>query len=110
LHIPLPSHSCYTSCPSTILDLIILIILSEHYKLWSSSLCSFLQPPVTSSPFDPNILNTLFSNTLSQCPSLNDRDQASQPYRTAGKIIVLYILLLMFLGSRRDDERICTGW
>jgi hypothetical protein len=27
--------------------LIILIILVEEYKLWSSSLCTFLQPPVT---------------------------------------------------------------
>jgi hypothetical protein len=29
--------------------LIILIMLGEENKLWSSSLCSFLQPPVTSS-------------------------------------------------------------
>jgi hypothetical protein len=34
--------------------LIILIILAEEYKLWSSSLCSFLQFPVTSSLFGPN--------------------------------------------------------
>jgi hypothetical protein len=41
------------------------MILGEEYKLWSSSLCSFLRPPVSSSLFGPNILlNTLFSNTL----------------------------------------------
>jgi hypothetical protein len=75
--------------------LIILIILAEEYILWSSSLCIFLQPPVTSYLFDPNILlSTLFSNTLSLCSSLNVRDQVSHPYRITGKIIVLHSLNL----------------
>jgi hypothetical protein len=64
--------------------LVILIILGEKYKLWISSLCSFLQSPVTSSLFGPNIL----LSTLSLCSSLNVRDQLSHPYRTTGKIIV----------------------
>jgi hypothetical protein len=67
-------HLCYMSCPSYSSDLIILLILGEENKLWSSSLCSFLQPTVTSSLFGPNILlKTLFSNTLSLCSSLNIR-------------------------------------
>jgi hypothetical protein len=52
------------TCPAhlTLFHLIILIILFEVYKLWSLSLCSFLQPPINSSLFGPNILfSTLFS-------------------------------------------------
>jgi hypothetical protein len=66
------------------------LILEEEYKLWSSSLCSFLQSPVTLSLFGPNILlNTLFSNTLSLWSSINVRDQVSHPNKTTGKITIL---------------------
>jgi uncharacterized membrane protein len=74
--------------------LITLTILGEEYKPCSSSLCSFLQPPVTSSLLGPYILlSTLFSNTLNLCSSLKERDKVSHPYKTTGKIIVLYILI-----------------
>jgi hypothetical protein len=47
---------------------------------------------VTSSPFGPNtLLRTLFSTHVSRRSSLNVSDQASHPYKTTGKIIVLYI-------------------
>jgi hypothetical protein len=53
------------------IDFIIWIISEEEYKLWSSTLCGFLQPQIVSSLLRPNILlGTLYSNTLSTCSSL----------------------------------------
>jgi hypothetical protein len=43
------------------------LVFSEAYKLRSSSLCSLLQPPATSSHLGPNILITLFSNNPNVC-------------------------------------------
>jgi len=45
-------------------------------------------------PLGPNILlRTLFSNTPTLCSSHSVRDQVSNQYRTAGKLVVLYILI-----------------
>jgi hypothetical protein len=51
----LPIHA---ACPAhlILLDLIFVIVLSEEWKLWSSSLCNFLQPPIISYLFSPYIL------------------------------------------------------
>jgi len=79
------------TCPAhlTLLDFTTRTILGEEYRSLSSSLCSFLYSPVTSSLLCQNILlNTLFSNTLSLRSSLNVSDQVSHPYKTTGKIII----------------------
>jgi hypothetical protein len=82
-------------------------IFSEEYKSLSSSLCSFLYSRVTSSALVSNIfLGTLFSNTLSLRVSLNVSDHVSNPYKTTGKIIVLYISIVIFWDKKR--ERFCT--
>ena len=83
------------TCPAhlILLDFITRTILGEEYRSFGSLLCNLLHSPVTSSLLGPNILlNTIFSNTLSFLSSLNVSDQASHPYKTTGKIIVLYIL------------------
>jgi hypothetical protein len=64
-------HACHMSRP--VLDLITLTMLGEECRLWISSLWGFLHDP-SPSILCPNILNTLFSKTLSPCYSLKVRD------------------------------------
>jgi len=112
LYAPLLSPTCAT-CPThlIILDLITQIIFGEEYRSLSSSLCCLLHSTVTSSLLGPNILlSTLFLNTLSLRSSLSVSNHISHPYKTTGKIIVLYIFIFIFLGSKLEVKRFCTEW
>jgi hypothetical protein len=74
-----------------------ILILSYHLCLclpsgllpsgFSISLCSFLQPPVTS--YSIYFPEHLFWDTFNLCSSLNVRNQAPYPYKITGKIIII---------------------
>jgi hypothetical protein len=88
--IPSRPHSCYMPCLSHPLWLDHSNYVWQEVKVMKLLIMQFPPISVTSHLFGPNILlSILFSNTF-----LNVREQVSHPYRTTGKIIVLYILIL----------------
>jgi hypothetical protein len=42
--------------------------------------------------------------------SLPVKDQVSQPHKTTGKIIVLYVLIFKSVDRRRQDKRFSAEW
>jgi hypothetical protein len=73
-------------------DLMILIILVEKYKLWNSTLWNFLQPPVISSHFKPNILLGTFV-----------RSQVQISARKTAIMTKIFLLLLSFFTQTRNS-------
>jgi hypothetical protein len=68
------------------------MIFGDEYIFLSYSLCNFLYSPVTSFLLGPNILfRTLFHTHPQFMLLLNVRDQFSCPYKTTGRIMVLYM-------------------
>jgi hypothetical protein len=89
------------------------MIFGDEYKSWISSLCNFINYPVTSPPLGPNILlRTLFSNTLCLCSCLNERNQVSHPHKTTSRIMscIFYplkpkVVYVLFKNSVRTSKR-----
>ena len=105
-------HTCYIACPSQFRDFITRIIFCVECRTLSSSLCSLLHSPVTSSVLGPNsFLSTPFSNTFNLRSSLSVSEQVSYPDKT-GKITVWIILIFILLDSKlegyRQTFRICN--
>jgi len=108
-----------STCFITFLDLFTLIIFVEVCKLWSSSLCRFLQCPVTSAPLGQKYSTTTLISKLSLFFVLplgwdgwmEKRDQASYPYKTTDKYsfsFSFFLFVLFSVGGRK--KRFWTEW
>jgi len=70
-----------------VLDLLILVIFYEEYKLQSSSFCDFLCAAICCSVFIQNVLSPHFSNTFFLSSSLRVGNQVLRLCKATGKIV-----------------------
>ena len=104
-HMPCPFHPPWFGHPHNIL---------WAARSWSSSLCSLLHSPVTSSLLDPNtVLSTLFSNRFNICSSHNVRDQVSHPYKRRQNYSFVYFNICISgqqTGSQKTLDRMTAAF
>jgi lipid-A-disaccharide synthase-like uncharacterized protein len=85
---PSPSHPSWLEQPNSIF---------WGVQILKLLVVQFLQSHFTASLSVPGIFfSTLFSNSVSLCSFLNFRDEVWRPCKTAGRIMVLYNLILCF--------------
>ena len=108
LYAPLLSP-IHAACPEhlIILDLIFQIIFGDKYRSLSFSLYSFNQSPV------PLSLRPKYSlqHLILKCPQPAFLPHFEWPsFTPIQNNIVLYILMLIYLGIKLEDKRFCTKW
>ena len=103
-------HMCHMLCPSHaswfdhLINIWWCVESLKFLTVWSFQLPCYLVR-LRLRYFPQHLLNT-----LSLCSSLNVRNQTLHPYKTRGKITILYILIFMFLDGNLEDKRFCTKW
>jgi hypothetical protein len=98
-------HACYMPCPSHRP-----CFCHPNNIFWTVKVMKLLimqSSPVSSLP---PFMSKCSPQHPVLCFLLSVGDHVTHPYKTRGKIIVLFILIFMFLQTRSEDKRMWTEW